>query len=67
LLYALFKHFDTDNSNYITQENIKEALSKIGQSVSEDQIQEMILQHDITKDGQISFEEFKQIFKTNSI
>lgn len=39
---AVFNHFDTDSSGYITRENIKEALSKIGHNVTEEEIMEMI-------------------------
>jgi calcium-dependent protein kinase len=33
-LYALFKHFDTDNSDYITPENIREAFLQNGRELS---------------------------------
>ena len=34
-LYALFKHFDTDNSDFITPENIKEAFLQGGRQLTE--------------------------------
>ncbi len=58
LLFALFKHFDTDDSEYITVENIKEAFGKAGKTFTDDQIREMVEKHDIEKNGKISFEEF---------
>jgi len=42
LLYAVFKHFDTDNTNFITHYNLKEAFAKIGRYVTKEQINEMI-------------------------
>ena len=36
-LYALFKHFDTDNSDYITPENIREAFMQGGRELSDQQ------------------------------
>lgn len=62
LLYALFKHFDTDNSGYITCENLEEAF-KAGKKISSDEIKEILESHDIEKDGRISLEEFKVMFK----
>ena len=62
LLYALFKHFDTDDSDFITLENIREAFNKAGKQVDEREIEEMIEKHDIAKDKRISFDEFKVMF-----
>lgn len=61
-LLAVFNQFDTDNSNKITEENIYLAMQKLGQEISKDEIHEMMLKHDQTKDGMLSFEEFKSIF-----
>ena len=33
-LYALFKHFDTDNSDFITPDNIREAFLQNGRELS---------------------------------
>ncbi len=62
ILWTLFKHFDTDDSNTITQENIKEAFAKAGKQVSEEEMDEILKNHDIVNDGQISFDEFKVMF-----
>lgn len=51
MLWALFKHFDTDNSNYITRQNIKEALAKCGREITDLEVDEIIKRHDLTKDG----------------
>lgn len=59
MLWALFKHFDTDNSGYITPENIVEAFGKSGREVSQSDIEHILEQHDIEKNGKINFEEFK--------
>jgi Ca2+-binding EF-hand superfamily protein len=56
---ALFKHFDVDNSDYITPDNIKEALKKVGKSISDKEISEVLQHHDLEKNGKISFDEFK--------
>ena len=66
-LWALFKHFDTDNSGYITEDNIEEAFAKAGKQLSKEDIKEMIKSHDLEKNGKLSFEEFKEIFQEANI
>lgn len=59
MLWALFKHFDTDNSGYITPDNIIESLEKAGRKVEQTDIDTILEEHDIEKSGHINFEEFK--------
>ena len=61
-LQAIFNQFDTDGSGFITKDNIFYAMQKLGQNIERDEIQEMISKHDITKNGMLSFDEFKMIF-----
>ncbi len=61
-LWALFKHFDTDNSGYITEENIEEAFAKAGKIITKEEIKDTIKSHDIERNGMLSFDEFKMIF-----
>lgn len=55
-LMAAFKVFDLDNNGYITRDEIKIAMEKIGEPVTEDQINEMITMADIDMDGRINYE-----------
>lgn len=57
-LYQAFKHFDKDNSGYITVKELYEILSYMGQSFSEQQIQNLISTVDENNDGRLDFEEF---------
>ena len=66
-LYALFKHFDTDNSEYITPENIAEAFYQNGKELSEVQTKQIMQDHDLMGDGRLSFSEFRAIFFENDI
>lgn len=61
-LVALFKYFDTDNSGFITPGNLKEAFAKSGKAISTQEIQHILDEHDIEKNGIISFAEFRHIF-----
>ena len=58
-LMEIFKHFDVDDTDYISRENILEAMVKLGKDMTEEEINEAFLMHDITHDGKMSFEEFK--------
>lgn len=62
-LWAAFKHFDVDNTNEITAENIKEAMARAGRKLPEEEIKKMIKEVDLTKDGKLSFEEFVHIMR----
>ena len=58
-LMAIFRQFDTDGSGVITAQNIKEALNKFGQNISDAELKNTMQEHDIGKDGNINYEEFK--------
>lgn len=58
-MMVLFKEFDVDNSGYITKENLVEAFEKLEKNITKAEIDEIISKHDLAKDGQISFKEFK--------
>ena len=60
-LEALFRQFDVDNTNEITVENIKEAMSKLGKNISDADLEEIMKKHDVSGDRAISFDEFKEM------
>lgn len=64
-LWAAFKHFDLDNSNYITTANVREVLARAGRRIPQEEINEMIKEVDANKDGKIDFQEFCKIVKFN--
>jgi len=57
-LLMLFKEFDTDDSGYITKDNLQEAFSKLEKPLSQDEINQIIEEHDDSRDGKISYDEF---------
>jgi len=57
-LWITFKHFDTDDSNYITPRDIKTAMIKCGKEVTDEEAELMIKDGDYYKDGRVSFAEF---------
>eukprot|EP01017_Pseudomicrothorax_dubius_P003551 TRINITY_DN10537_c0_g1_i2.p1 TRINITY_DN10537_c0_g1~~TRINITY_DN10537_c0_g1_i2.p1 ORF type:complete len:413 (-),score=84.82 TRINITY_DN10537_c0_g1_i2:166-1347(-) len=64
-VWAIFKHFDTDNTNSITKENHKEAMARMGRRLPEETIDEMISMLDMNHDGNIYFEDFYTMMMTS--
>lgn len=56
-LRRVFDQLDADNSSFISVENLAEVLG------SADHAREVIAEADITKDGVISYDEFRQIME----
>ncbi|GKV38264.1 hypothetical protein SLEP1_g46190 [Rubroshorea leprosula] len=56
-LYKAFKHFDKDNSGYITKDELETAMKDYGMG-DEDSIREIISEVDSDHDGRINYEEF---------
>jgi Ca2+-binding EF-hand superfamily protein len=57
-LEAIFKSFDIDNTGEITAQNLKDAFSKFGKEVSDDEIDTIMKAHDLDGGKTISLEEF---------
>ncbi|CAA7409087.1 unnamed protein product [Spirodela intermedia] len=56
-LHEAFRHFDKDNSGFITREELESALREDGMGVTES-IDEIMSEVDINNDGKINYEEF---------
>jgi Ca2+-binding EF-hand superfamily protein len=67
ILQAIFNSFDVDNTGFITSENLKVAFSKYGRVITDAEIADIIKKHDSvnSKDGQIDFEEFKEMLESD--
>ncbi|KAK3205493.1 hypothetical protein Dsin_019539 [Dipteronia sinensis] len=61
-LYTAFQHFDKDNSGYITNEELEQALRDYGMHDGMD-IKEILLEVDSDNDGKINYEEFVAMMK----
>lgn len=60
---ALFSAIDVDQTDQITRENIRDAFSKFGREVSDEELDEIMGAHDTHATGYIDKDEFKEIFK----
>ncbi|RZC41558.1 EF-hand 7 domain containing protein [Asbolus verrucosus] len=60
-LMEAFRVFDLDNNGYITRDELRTAMEKIGEPVTELQLTEFINLADTDKDGRINYEEFARL------
>ena len=65
-LWLGFKYFDIENTGYITLENIREVLAREGRKMTDEEINEMIREVDLSEDGKINFEEFCEMMGVHS-
>lgn len=59
-----FAVFDTDNSGAIDRKELKRLMKKLGQALSEAELDAMMSEVDENGDGEISFEEFKALMQS---
>ena len=53
--------FDDDNTGKITLKNLKRVARELGETMTDDELLEMIERADKDKDGEICFDEFYEI------
>lgn len=66
-LKADFAAMDTDNSGFITPENLKEMASRVDYILSTEELEQTMKDLDLDGDGKISIEEFMAATVSNSI
>eukprot|EP00300_Choanocystis_sp_HF-7_P004893 c13766_g1_i1.p1 GENE.c13766_g1_i1~~c13766_g1_i1.p1 ORF type:complete len:160 (+),score=49.79 c13766_g1_i1:71-481(+) len=63
-LREAFSLFDTDHNGLISKEEFKRAMIKLGENISDEQVNTMMKTADLNGDGFIDFEEFRQMMNT---
>lgn len=58
-----FKLYDTEGTGGITFENLKRMATELGEKMSDQDLQEMLMEGDRNCDGEVDVEEFLRIFK----
>ncbi|CAI9292555.1 unnamed protein product [Lactuca saligna] len=64
-LYKAFCHFDTDNSGYITMDELEKAMKEYGMG-DEATIKDIISEVDTDNDGRINYEEFCAMMRSGT-
>lgn len=60
-LQSLFTKFDMKNKANITGKTLKDAFSKLGHNMTDQEVEEIMNEHDVDNDHQITFDEFKKM------
>jgi Ca2+-binding EF-hand superfamily protein len=60
-LREAFKLFDLDGSGTISREELNTLMKNLGQALTDEEIEAMIDEVDINRDGEISFDEFQAL------
>lgn len=62
-----FRLFDDDNTGKISLKNLRRVARELGETMTDDELQEMIDEADRDGDGEISEEEFVRIMKKTNL
>lgn len=62
-MWEAFKVFDHNNDSVIDPDEIKRTMHFLGESVTDEEVQAMLLEADTDQDGLVNFEEFKQMMQ----
>ncbi|EFB23090.1 hypothetical protein PANDA_009126, partial [Ailuropoda melanoleuca] len=57
----VFRAFDLDGNGHISVDELKQAMSTLGEKLSQEELDAMIQEADVDKDGQVNYEEFLRI------
>ena len=63
-LRQAFKIFDKNGDSFISRSELKSAMKKMGERMSDREIDGLIRQADLDKDGRVNYEEFVRIMNT---
>ncbi len=60
----MFNVVDSDGSGFLSKRDLKSLLIDMGENPNDEDIDEMFKEADKDGDGKVSFEEFKEIYKS---
>ena len=60
-ILAAFKVFDKDGNGFISAEELRHVMTDLDQTITDEEVDEMIREADIDGDGQINYEEFAKM------
>jgi len=62
-LQEAFQVFDTNNDGFISEAELRYAMTNLGESLSDDDLKSMIKAADLDGDGQINYNEFRYLWQ----
>ena len=62
-----FKVFDADASGYITSDELRRILMDLGEDVTEEEMDQLILEADLDGNGRIDYDEFSKLVSDDFI
>lgn len=67
--FQVFRFFDEDDDGSITGEEVKRVMAKLGENLSEEEINEMVKEADLDGNGRIEYagEFFVNLYRSNII
>ena len=57
----MFAIFDKNGDGYLSHAELKEALHKMGEKFTDEEIEHLIREADLDRDGEINYREFKRV------
>ena len=60
---SLFHRFDIDDQEKISRTNFRDSFTKLGINLSQQEIDEILQEHDVDGDQIITFQEFEQMLR----
>ncbi|KAJ2472233.1 hypothetical protein EV174_005854 [Coemansia sp. RSA 2320] len=62
-LREAFRVFDKDGNGFISAQELRHALTNLGEKLSDEEVDEMIQEADVNGDGQIDYDEFVKMMR----
>nr|XP_060632377.1 calmodulin-A-like [Anolis sagrei ordinatus] len=56
-----FQVFDKDGNGYVSAAELRHIMTKLGEKLTDEEVEEMIKEADVDGDGQVNYEEFVRI------
>lgn len=61
----VFGMFDTENKEYITKQDLERVADSLGETLTKDELEEMMLRASQNNNGKVTFQEFETIMTKN--
>ncbi|KAM7462880.1 hypothetical protein LguiA_031001 [Lonicera macranthoides] len=63
-LKEAFKVFDKDQNGYISANELRHVMINLGEKLTDEEVEQMIMEADLDGDGQVNFDEFVKMMMT---